>query len=149
MAKGYTEFEGLDPRTRGMGVFRLSRELFARFSRYVPEPKVADVYCVRIVTRTPAVAYRGLRTIDEKMQKEFGDRGVYVETPNPHGLCLAALPKQRRTREGRFFDPPSGYTFAVFVDAELSIMDWDWIYAGPDGVSPIGSSVRFDEKVYP
>ena len=78
MSKGYHEFKGFDPRIPGDGVFRLSLTMLENVSRYAPEAKLKNLYCVKAIIEKPAVAFQGLRTIDER----FGDSREYVAVPD-------------------------------------------------------------------
>lgn len=101
---------------------------------------------MREVIEAPAIAFEGLRTIDESL----GDSRRYVEVPDPTGLCLAGIPSSRILVGGVKTSPPEGYTFAVFMDRRLIISDWDWIasdHALP--IAPIYWVTRFNRKIWP
>lgn len=145
MSKGYLEFKGFDPRIPGDGVFRLSLERLDRIRRYAPEAKFKDLFCVKAITEKPAVAFRGLRTVDER----FGDPREYVEVPETEGLCLSGRPPKSALNKAGISER-DGFVFAVFVDKNLTVLDWDWIRASrysPD--RPVGWEARFIEEIWP
>ncbi len=149
MDRGYVKFDGFDPRSAKEATFRLPRPLVDRVSRYAPAPKLADLYCVRMVAEEPAVAFRGIRRIDEELARQLRNLDIVIEIPDADGLCLAGVPRRRRTPEGDLIEPPAGRTFALFLDRRLTVMDWDWLEADADLVSPTGWEDRFDEKIWP
>ena len=145
MSKGFTEFEGFDPRSRQMGVFRLVMDEIDRISRYQPSQKLHDLHCVSEIIGSPQVAFQGLRTVDDK----FGDKRQYVELPESDGLCIAGIPSRRILADGNIVRPHEGYTFAIFTDSRLTVKDWDWIRNDIEYPHrPIGWSQRFNELIW-
>jgi hypothetical protein len=144
-ARGFQDFAGFDPRIPGEATFRLVLGDIERISRYAPETKLGDLYCVAHIATEPTVAFEGLRTVDAK----FGDPREYVSVPDPGGICLCGIPKpgiiKRTGREAA----PDGATFCVFVDSRLTVLDWDWITADREYLDrPIGWKERFDRLLW-
>lgn len=144
MVRGFIEFEGFDPRSESSGVYRISRSMIDLISRRASESKLNALYCVKNVVENPKVAFRGLRTVDEA----FGDPRTFVQEPDSDGLCVASIPQGKAIQRGGQFGK-EGFTFAVFVDARLTVLDWDWIRADRDYPHrPIGWGERFDELIW-
>lgn len=146
MVRGYHDFCGFDPRTRDSGTFLLSLAEWDRIERYAPEHRKLAIFCVKEVVENPKVAFRGLRTVDEK----FGDPREYVKVPDPDGLCLCAVPPPSVVSASGL-DPRKvvGFTFAVFVDKDLKLLDWDWIQATKfENHHPVDWESRFVERIW-
>ena len=91
-------------------------KLIDDISRYEPERKYCDLYFVEAIVDKPAVAFQGIRFVDDSIV----DRRNFLELPSPDGLCLAGVPKSRTIREDIVVPPPPGMTFAVYLKSTLS-----------------------------
>ena len=144
MKKGIVEFFGFDPRIPGEGKFRITSELLTKIAKFAPEQKLLGAHCAKEIVECPAVAFLGLRTVDDS----FGDHRNYISLPDPDGLCMCGIPANDVLRKARRVTRP-GYTFAVFLDNRLTIMDWDWIAESRyDQSHPIGWEHRFGKRIW-
>ncbi len=145
VARGFQEFEGLDPRTGDTGVFRIEMSRLDGIARYHQGEKLNDLFCVNEICRKPDAAFEGIRELDAA----FGDPSQFAEIPDRYGICLVGVPAKRSTSRG-IVPPPKGFTFAVVADCKLLVWNWFWwpVDTGSPHL-PENWQTRFDHQIWP
>lgn len=145
MTRGYQEFEGVDPRSGDIGVYRIAMARIDNIGRYHPGWKLHDLFAVASICAKPSYGFEGLRDIDDA----FCSKERFVDLPDPDGICVVGIPRVRITSQGKR-PPPSGYTFGVVATKRLEIWNWFWWASDPiENELPLNHQQRFDRQIWP
>jgi len=145
MSRGYQEFEGIDPRSGEIGIYRIAMARIDNIGRYHPGEKLYDLHAVAKVCAKPAFGFEGLRDIDDA----FCHRERFVDLPDPDGICVVGIPGVRSTSQGKV-PPPKGFTFGVVATKKLEIWNWFWWESDrAEKALPIYYEQRFDRLIWP